>query len=173
LRQAIEAAESGAVAVLTERAEFVCFEDVETEAAQAGEHAWIGADTRAVFAECDVAAVVRCCFDHPMRANCLGRAAGIDWLVGDIEGGFAGAVQQPVPGVAGVDKTLDTDNGLGVKLPITVVQFASGVKDANGAAFVAVAASIMAMVRTERRRGGGELCDVLLKGRLVALNLND
>ena len=172
-RQAIKTSERGAITVLTERAEFVCLEDVESETAQAGEHAWIGSDPRAVFTKCDVAAVVGCCFDRPMRPNCLSRAAGIDRLVGDVEGGFASAVQQSVPGVAGVDKTLDTDNGLGVKLPIAVVEFASRVKDANGAALVAIAASIMAVVRTQRRRGSGEVSNILLQGRLVAFNLND
>lgn len=42
--QAIDAGECGAVAVLTERAGWFSFEDVEGEGAQAGEHAGVGAD---------------------------------------------------------------------------------------------------------------------------------
>ena len=47
--QIVDAGEGGAVAVLAERAGAVGLED-EGETAQAGEHAGIGADARAVFA---------------------------------------------------------------------------------------------------------------------------
>ena len=172
MRQVIEATKSRAIAVLTERADPVCLEDVETKTSQAGEHPRIAPDTRAVFAECDVAAVVGCCLDRPMGADRLGGLAGIDRLVRDVEGGFAGAAQQPVAGVAGVDDTLDTDDGLGVALPVAIVEFASGVEDTDGAGFVAVAALVMAVVRAERRGRGGQLGNILLQGRLVALDLN-
>src|ERR1700752_4892943 len=72
--QIIDASEGGAVAVLAERAGAVGLENVEGETAQAGEHAGIGADARAVFAQGDVAAVVGGGLDPPMRAHRLGRA---------------------------------------------------------------------------------------------------
>jgi hypothetical protein len=158
---------------LTERADPVCLEDVEAKTSQSGEYPGIGPDTRAVFAERDVAAVVGCRFDRPMRADRLGRAAGSYWLVREVEGGFAGAAQQSVAAVAGVDDTLDTDDGLGVALPVAVVEFAPRLEDADGAGFIAVASLVMAMVRAERRRHGGEVDDILVQGWLVALDLND
>lgn len=123
----------------------------------------IGPDTGAVFTACDVAAVVRCCFDHPVRANSLTSAAGNDRLVGDVEGGFAGTVQQPVTNVPGVDNSFDADNRLGVRLPVVVLAFSGGVEDANGAALIAIAAPIMTVVRTERRRDGGDLTNPAVK----------
>jgi hypothetical protein len=103
----------------------------------------------------------------------MGGADGSDRLVRDVEGGLGGAVQQPVSSVAGVDNAFDADDGLGVDLPVVIVEFARGIEDADGAAFVAVAALVTAVVRAERRRGGGELRDVLVQGRLVALDLDD
>src|ERR1700761_2804482 len=72
--QIVDAGEGGAVAVLAERAGAVGLEDVEGESAPAGEHAGIGADARAVFAEGDVAAVVGGGLDPPMRAHRLAGA---------------------------------------------------------------------------------------------------
>ena len=108
-----------------------------------------------------------------MGADRLCRTAGSNWLVRDVECGFAGAAQQPVAGVAGVDDTLDTDDSLGVSLPVAIVEFASGVADADGAGFIAVATLVMAVVRAERRGRGGQLSNILQQGRLVALDLND
>lgn len=108
-----------------------------------------------------------------MPADRLGGAARSYRLVREIESGFAGAVQQPVPGVAGVDNTLDADDGLGVSLPVAVVELTSRIKDTDGAAFVAVAAFVMAVVRAERRRHGGKLSQILLQAWLIALDLDD
>src|ERR1700758_793051 len=85
-----EGSEGGAVAVLAERAGAVGLEDVEGETAQAGEHAGIGADARAVFAEGDIAAVVGGGLDPPMRAHRLSGAGGGERGIGDIEGGLVG-----------------------------------------------------------------------------------
>jgi len=76
--QFLDTDETGPVAVLAERVGLVGLEDVEGEAAQAGEHARIGADARAVFAQGDVAAVVRGILDLPVRADGLGSASGGD-----------------------------------------------------------------------------------------------
>src|SRR5208282_692927 len=81
--------------------------DIESKAAQSREHAGIEPDTRAVFAEGEVAAVVRSCLDPPMRTDCLGRAGGVERFVGDVECGLHGAAQQSGPGAAAVDNTLD------------------------------------------------------------------
>jgi hypothetical protein len=108
-----------------------------------------------------------------MRADRMGGADGIDRLVRDVECGLSSAAQQPVSSVAGVNNAFNTDDDLGVDLPVVIVEFPRGIEDADGAAFVAVAAFVMAVVRTQRRRGGGELRDVLVQGRLVALDLDD
>ena len=103
----------------------------------------------------------------------MGGADGIDRLVRDVECGLSSAAQQPVSSVAGVNNAFNTDDDLGVDLPVVIVEFPRGIEDADGAAFVTVAAFVMAVVRTQRRRGGGELRDVLVQGRLVALDLDD
>jgi hypothetical protein len=48
-----------------------------------------------------------------------------------------------------------------------------GVEDGHGAALVAVAARVAAVGRAERRRGGRDLLDPLVQGRLVVLDPDD
>ena len=54
-----------------------------------------------------------------------------------------------------------------------MIEFASGIEDGDGAAFVTATRLVVTMVRAERFRGGGNLCDHLVQGRLVARNLDD
>ena len=143
--QIVDAGEGGAVAVLAERAGAVSLEDVEGETAQAGEHAGIGADARAVFAEGDVAAVVGSGLDPPMRAHHLSGAGGGERGIGDVEGGLGGKAQQPGPGIAREDIALDPDDGGDVGVPVGVGQFVGGIEDADGAGFVTVATFVAAM----------------------------
>jgi hypothetical protein len=173
IEQVVDACERGTVAVLAECVGTVGLEDVEAEAAQAGEHAGVGADARAVFAQGDVAAVVGGRLDHPMRADGLGGAGGGDRRVRDVQGGLGGMAQQPGPGVAGEDIALDPDDSGDVGMPVGVGQFAGGIEDGDGAAFVAVAALVAAVGRPDRLRGGGDFLDLLVQGRLVVLDLND
>jgi len=72
----IDACESGTVAVLRTRRGLIGCENVEGEAAQAGEHAGIGSDARAVFAKSDVAAVMGSVLDTPMPADGIGGSPG-------------------------------------------------------------------------------------------------
>jgi hypothetical protein len=60
-----------------------------------------------------------------------------------------------------------------MSFPVVVAEFALGVEDSDGAAFVATAALVMAVAGTERFRDGGDLGDCLEKRRLVALYLNN
>ena len=143
--QIVDAGEGGAVAVLAERAAAVGLEDVEGETAQAGEHAGIGADARAVFAKGDIAAVVRGGLDPPMRAHRRSGAGGGERGIGDVEGGLGGVAQQPGPGIAGEDIALDPDDGGDVGVPVGVGEFVGGIKDADGAGFVAVATLVAAL----------------------------
>jgi hypothetical protein len=143
--QIIDAGKGGAVAVLAERAGAVGFEDIKGETAQAGEHAGIGADARAVFAEGDITAVVGSGLDLPMRAHRLSGAGGGERGIRDIEGGLGGKAQQPGPGIAGEDIALDPDDGGDVGVPVGVGQFVGGIEDADGAGFVAVATLVAAM----------------------------
>ena len=138
-KQIVDAGEGGAVAVLAERAGAVGLENVEGEAAQAGEHAGIGADARAVFAKGDIAAVMGGGLDPPMRAHRRSGAGGGERGIGDVESGLGGVAQQPGPGIAGEDIALDPDDGGDVGVPVGVGQFVGGIEDADGAGFVAVA----------------------------------
>ena len=143
--QIVDAGEGGAVAVLAERAGAVGLEDVEGETAQAGEHAGIGADARAVFAEGDVAAVVGGGFDPPVRADRLGGAGGGERRVRDVEGGLGGMAQQPVL-VSRVKTSRSTRMTAATWACQSVVgEFVGGIEDADGAAFVAVATLVVAM----------------------------
>jgi uncharacterized membrane protein YeiH len=60
-----------------------------------------------------------------------------------------------------------------VGFPVGAVEFAFGIEDADGAAFVATAPLVVAVAGTVRGSGGGDLRDCLKQGRLVALDLND
>ena len=144
-KQIVDAGEGGAVAVLAERAGAVGLENVEGEAAQAGEHAGIGADARAVFAKGDIAAVMGGGLDPPMRAHRRSGAGGGERGIGDVEGGLGGRAQQPGPGIAGEDIALDPDDGGDVGVPVGVGQFVGGIEDADGAGFVAVAPLVAAL----------------------------
>ena len=81
--------------------------------------------------------------------------------------------QQPGLGVAGVDVALDPDDGDDVRMPVGVGQRVGGIEDGDGAAFVAVAALVVAVGRPERRRGGRDLLDLLVQGRLVVFDPDD
>ncbi len=59
------------------------------------------------------------------------------------------------------------------RMPVGVGQLACGIKDGDGAAFVAVAALVVAVGRPERCRGGRDLLDLLVQGRLVVLDPDD
>jgi hypothetical protein len=169
----IEASESGSVAVLTERAGTVGLEDVEGEASHAGEDAGVGSDARAIFAHGDVAAVVGCRLDGPVRADCLGGASGGDRCVRDVERGLGGVAQQPGLGIAGEDLARNTDDSGDVGMPVAIGQFAGGIEDGDSAALVAVATLIVAVGRPERHSGDGDVLDLLEKGRLVVFDLDD
>ena len=81
--------------------------------------------------------------------------------------------QQPGCGVAGVDVALDPDDGSDVAMPVCVGQRVGGLEDGDGPAFVAVAALVVAVGRAEWWRGGRDLLDPLVQGRLVGLDLDD
>ncbi len=165
--------EAGTVAILAERVGAVGPENVEGEAAQADEHAGVGADARAILAQGDVPAVMGGVLDPPVRTDGLGGAGCGDLRAGDVEGRFGGMVQQPGLGVSGVNVALDPDDGGDVRLPIGVGQRAGGIEKGDGAAFVAVAAFVVAVGGPERRRGGRDLLDPLVQGRLVVFDADD
>jgi hypothetical protein len=60
-----------------------------------------------------------------------------------------------------------------VGMPIGVGQTVGGIEDGDGAAFVTVAALVVAAGRPERRRGGRDLLDLLVQGRLVVFDADD
>jgi len=88
---------------------------------------------------------VRGVLDLPVRADGLGGTGGGDRRVRDVEGGLGGAAQQPGLGVAGVDVALNPDDGGDMRVPVGVGQLVCGIEDGDGAAFVAVAALVVAM----------------------------
>jgi len=92
--------------------------------------------------------------DLPVRTDGLGSAGRGDRLVRNVERRFGRVAQQPGLGVAGVDIALDLDDGGDMRVPVGVGQLVGRIKDGDGAAFVAVAALVVAMDRPERRCGG-------------------
>jgi hypothetical protein len=82
-------------------------------------------------------------------------------------------VEQTGGDSAGVDLTLDTDDGGDVVLPGGVDQPVSGIEDRNGAAFIAITALVVAADGAEWRGGGGDDLAVLEQGGLVVLDLDD
>jgi hypothetical protein len=108
-----------------------------------------------------------------MGADCLGCTDGRERFVGDVECGFRGAAHQAGLGAAGVDDTLDPEDGSDMILPVGVVEFFGRVEGSDSATFVATAAGVTAMAGTQRFGFGGEFGDGLEQGRLVALDLND
>jgi len=81
--------------------------------------------------------------------------------------------QQSGLGVAGIDAALDLDDGGHVRVPVGVGQLVGGIEDGDGAAFVAVAALVVAEGRPERCRGGRDFLDFLVQGRLVVFDPDD
>jgi hypothetical protein len=80
-----------------------------------------------------------------MRAHRLSGTGGGERSIGDVEGGLGGVAQQPGLGIAGEDIALDPDDGGDVGVPVGVGQFVSGIEDADGAGFVAVATLVAAL----------------------------
>ena len=81
--------------------------------------------------------------------------------------------QQPGLGIAGVDVAFYPDDGRHVRMPVGIGQTVGGIEDGDDAAFVAVAALVVAVDRAERCRGGRDLLDLLMQGRLVVLDADD
>jgi hypothetical protein len=81
--------------------------------------------------------------------------------------------QQSGLGIAGEDAAFDTDDGDDMGMPVGVGQFVGGIEDGDGTAFVAVAAAVVAVCRPARRRGLGDLPDLMQQSRLIALDLDD
>ena len=81
--------------------------------------------------------------------------------------------QQPGLGVAGVNVALDPDDGGDVRLPVGGGQRAGGLENGDGAAFVAVAARVVAAGSLKRRRDGRNLLDPLVQGWLVVFDADD
>jgi hypothetical protein len=108
-----------------------------------------------------------------MLADGLGGSAGGERSVGDVERGFAGFVQQSGAGGAGVDETLNLNDGPDMGLPIAPGEFFPRLEDRDGSAFEAAASLVILMVGIDRRRFGDDLCDSLFEGWLVALDLDD
>jgi hypothetical protein len=81
--------------------------------------------------------------------------------------------QQAGLAVAGVDITLDADDGSDVGMPVGAGEFVGGIEDGDEARLVAVAALVVAARRTERSGDRADLLGLLVQGRLVVLDLDD
>ena len=109
-----------------------------------------------------------------MGADGRGGGGGGEGGVGDVEGGFGGVVEQAGGGAAGEDAAFDLDDGGDVRLPVWIGQFAGGMKDGDGAAFIAIAPfAVLAVGAIVRRGCGGDALGGLAQGRLVVLELDD
>ncbi len=108
-----------------------------------------------------------------MRTDCLSGTDGGERFVRDVERDLRGAAQQSGPRAAGVDNALDTDDGGNKGFPVAIIEFVRGIEDGGGAAFVTATRLVVTMVRAKWFRGGGNLRDYLVQGRLVALDLDE
>ena len=81
--------------------------------------------------------------------------------------------QQTGLGVAGEHLAFDADDGGDERMPVAADESVGGIEDADGAALIAVASGVAAMSGGDRGGSGGDLLDLLVKGRLVVLDLND
>jgi hypothetical protein len=75
--------------------------------------------------------------------------------------------------VGGPGLAVDAEDGGDVIVPVGSGKPVGGMEDGDGAAFVAVAAGVVAMGGAERGCGGGNVLDLLVQGRLVVLDLDD
>ncbi len=82
-------------------------------------------------------------------------------------------MQQAGFGVAGEDVALDPDDGADMTLPVGAGEPAGGFEGGDAAAFVTIAADVVAVGGGERRRGRAEVLDMLEQGWLVVLDLDD
>jgi hypothetical protein len=108
-----------------------------------------------------------------MSADRLGGPGGGERFVGDVERGFAGFSQQSGSRGAGVDETLDPDDGPDMGFPVAPVEFLAWIEDGDGSALEAAAPLVILVVGTDRRRCGDDLTNGLFEGWLVALDLDD
>ena len=113
-------------------------QDIGGEAAQAGEDAGVCTDARPVFVEGDIAQIVVAVFDAPVVADGLACLVGIDGLAGQVEAGFAGGFPLPGRGVDSQNAPFDADDGGDQATPVGAGDDVIGVKDCDGARFVAV-----------------------------------
>jgi hypothetical protein len=90
-----------------------------------------------------------------------------------MKSGLAGMAQQPGFAVAGEHFALDADDGGDVIVPVGSGKPVGGIEGRDGAAFVSVAAGILAVGTCERGCGGGNFLDLPVQGRLVVLDLDD
>jgi hypothetical protein len=81
--------------------------------------------------------------------------------------------QQAGLAVAGVDITLDADDGSDVGMPVSASEFLGGIEDGDDTALVAVAALVVASGGAGRSGGRADLPGLLVQGRLVVLDLDD
>ncbi len=81
--------------------------------------------------------------------------------------------QQAGLAVAGVDITLDADDGSDVGMPVGADEFVGGIEDGDDTRLVAIAALVVAAGRTDRSGGRADLLGLLVQRRLVVLDLDD
>jgi hypothetical protein len=108
-----------------------------------------------------------------MLADRLGGPDSGERFIGDVERGFAGFSQQSGSRGAGVDETLDANNGSDMGFPVAPIEVFTRIEDRDGSAFKAAASLVILMVGADRRRCGGDLPNGLFEGWLVALDLDD
>src|SRR5215213_1569777 len=173
VEEVIDATDGSAEAVLREGASAAGLEDVEGEAAEAGEEAGIAADAGAILAHGDVAAVVRGVLDPPVVSDGGCSANGGDRGGGEVEGGLGGAITKTEIGDAGENVALDADQGPDEGRPLGVREGGGGIEDGDAALLLSVAPAIAAAGRGERGGAGAEVLDLLMQGGLVVLELYD
>jgi len=149
-------------------------QDIVGEAAQSGEDARIFPDSRCVFAECDIARVMGCVLDAPMRTDGGSGGFGCKRAVGEIERGFECAFPASCGGLELEDGAFDLDDGGHMRLPFRFGDRRRGFEHGDSPGFVAVS-PIIVDARLARQRLGrsADGFDLAIEVRLIVLDLDN
>lgn len=148
-------------------------QNIVGKAAESGEDARVFSDAGGVFAQRDIACVMRRVLDPPMLSDGIRSHFCGDRAVGQIECALERGLPQPARGLEGMDRALDRDDGSHIGLPFGPL-YGRGIEHGNGSRFMAIAGLVIARLnRRQRPVGMTSGLDPLPQGRLVVLELRD
>ena len=152
----------------------IALQDIVGEAAQSGEDSGIFSDSRCVLAEGDIARIVGCVLDAPMRADGGSGGFRFEGATGQIERGFDAGCPVSCCGLEVVDLALDPDDSGHIWLPFRSGDGRLGLEYGHGSGFVAVTPVLVDAPFARQRLGDRtDGVDLSIEGRLIVLDLNN